>query len=463
MKVLPVTIINRRDIIGTKKEFGSHMHNNAPVTEFQNMSINHANGIYFNPSFGRTAENAELMRKLFKYGMIDIHTGKPVIDPDLFQEWLQKNIFSRSLRSVVNIIKPYENCLHEVQGLVFNKIKSYAEKHPLYRLNDAINSFAPNAQQELINLQNPIFDRLNELAKSLPSEQKAAFKELMNKKDQQLENQPIPYKFSKKEFRYKLNRIAQEIKQRGINEEIRVVEKLTNMSSNLPYMPSGRNFVRRTPKVDVNKSMTQAGIIKQMENHLSRSVLSKDKELVELIESAKNQIFNIKTIIPFKRKSFIHELESIVNTISDQKLAHKLITEARKLPTAQQEVSAFITKSYRNSSEKIGYDLLIGSVGAIDHITVKSKNGIDALENYAYTSIGSNSKRGNMHMTQWMRKNPATYEGSQKCVDKLIELKNNGILNKEGLSPWYIYTFAEKMEKLAPGEKPLKIDLSGLQ
>lgn len=467
MRILPVSIndFNTR-LARTNRSMTNTVSHSVPEEEPAQKSANYISGIQFNPSFRRTAENAELMRKLFKYGMIDIHTGKPILDPDLFQEWLQKNVFSRSLRSFINATSKYEDCLHDVQGIVYKKIKQLAEKYPLYRLNDAIQKFAPEAQQELIEIQRPIFNELKEKSFKLPKEQKQAFDELMDKTEQQLENKPIPYKFSKKEFRYKLNRIAQETKQRGIAEEINVVNKLDNMASRLPYMPSGRNFSRRKPNFDADKSLSQANIIRQMENLFSRSILSEDQELNELLESAKRQVFNIPTIIPFKRKSFIHELEAIVNTIPDKKHAHKMVTTARKLPTAQEEVSAFISKSYRNSSEKIGYDLFIGSKGAIDHIIVyssKDGKGVDALDNYAFTTIGSNSQRGNDSMAVWMRKNPTTYIGSQKCVDRLIELKQDGTLAKEGLSPWYIYTFAQRMEKQSPKEKPLILDLSELK
>ena len=410
-------------------------------------------------SFGRVAENAEKMRGLFKYGVIDIHTGQYIIDPEWFKEVLQNGLFNRSIQTIVRTLKPIEDRLHKVEGELFTKLEEIAKEHPLYRLDDAIQKLAPQAQVRLLNLQRPIFEKLKAISYKLPAEQKAAFDELMNTTEKQLENKPIVYKFSKKEFRYQLERINQGIMRRGIPEEVKAMEKLINMSNKLPYIPSGRNFSRRKPKFDVEKSLSQANLVRQLDNYLARSSLKDDKELNNLMANAKRQVFNIPTVIPFKVKSFIHELQSITDSLNDEKLSREFMKIASKLPTAQEELSAFIMKSSRNSSTKIGYDLLNGSVGAIDHLEPWSHGGADSLENYAFTTNAMNSKRGNKTIDKWLKENPATYEGSQKCVDRLIELYRKGVFEREELTPWYIINFANRMKKLSPADKPLILDL----
>ena len=197
-----------------------------------------------------------------------------------------------------------------------------------------------------------------------------------------------------------------------------------------------------------------------MNNYLARSSLSSDKALNDLFINAKMQVFNIPIVIPFKRKTFIHELQSITDSLKDEKLARDIMKEASKLPTAQEELSAFIMKSSRNSSTKIGHDLLYGSVGAIDHLEPFSHGGADSLENYAYTTNLMNSKRGNKTIEKWINENPDTAIGSQKCVDRLSELYRDGTLGKEGLTPWYIVHFAKRMEKLSGGK--IKLDIGNL-
>ena len=436
------------------------------VQKTNNFAVNNGTTIVTKPyaldsvSFGRVAENAEKMRSMFKHGVIDIHTGQYIIDPEWFTKVLQDGLFERSIQSIVKTIKPLSDRLHKVEAEIFSKIEEISKQHPLYRLDDAIKTLAPQAQKELLNIQRPIFDKLKNLSYMLPPEQKTAFDELMTTTEKQLENQPIPYKFSKKEFRYQLERIGQDIKRRGIPEEIKTMSKLINMSERIPYTPSGRNFSRRKPNFNPDKSISQANVIRQIDNYFMRSSLKDDKSLKDLLSDAKMQVFNIPMVIPFKRKTFKHELQSITDTLKDKKLAHEIMKEANKLPTAQEEVSAFVMKSSRYSPTKIGHDLLYGSVGDIDHLEPWSHGGADSLENYAFTTHASNNKRGNKTILKWLKENPQTIENSQKSIDRLINLYRMGIFGKEGLTPWYIINFARKMEKLASTkEKPVHFDL----
>lgn len=413
-------------------------------------------------SFGRVAENAEAMRRMFKYGVIDINTGQYCIDPEWFTEILQNGLFNRSIQSIVKVIKPISDRLHKVEAELFAKIEETSKVNPLYRLDNVIQMLAPKAQRELRNIQRPIFDKLKSLSYKLPPEQKAAFDELMAKTENQLENKPITYKFSKKEFRYKLERISQDIKRRGINDEIRTMTKLINMSERIPYTPSGRNFSHKKAKFNPDKSIIQANMIRQMDNYFSRSVLKDDKSLKDLLSDAKMQIFNIPMVIPFARKTFRHELQTITDTLKDKKLAREFSRISKELPTAEQEISAFVMKSSNYSSVKIGHDLLYGSVGDIDHLEPWSHGGADSPENYAFTTHGSNEKRGNKVIPRWLKENPETIEGSQKSIDRLIELYRQGAFAKEEFSPWYIIIFARRMEKLAGKEYDLHFDLGVL-
>jgi len=441
---------------------------NRKISNTNGLSLVKANPVVVKPyapdsvSFGRVAENAEKMRRMFKYRMIDIHTGQEIIDPEWFKGALQDGLFNKSVSSVVKTLKPMKKCLHKVEAELFDKLEEVSKKQSLLRLDDVIQKMAPAAQARLLKIQRPIFDRLKQKSYKLPQEQRSAFNELMMTTESQLENKPILYKFSKKEFKYQLERIAQGIKRRGIESEIHATEKLIIMANKMPYIPSGRNFSRRKPKFDINKSIVQADTIRQMDNYLMRSVLKEDKELLDLFSKAKKQVFNIPTVIPFKRKTFIHELQSIVDTIPNNQLSRDIMKIASELPTAQEELSAFIMKSSRNSSTKIGHDLLYGSVGAIDHLEPYSHGGADTIENYAFTTNAMNSKRGDKVLSKWLKENPKTYEGAQKCYDRLVELYREGIFEKEDFTPWYMINFAKRMKKLSPAEKPISININDL-
>ena len=203
--------------------------NNNLSTNFSTIRIASAQGVD-TVSFGRAAKDAEPMRRLFKYGMIDIHSGKPVIDPEWFTKVLQNGFFERTIQSIVKGITPYEDCLQKVEAELFNEIKQFARTNPTYKLDDVIQKLAPRAQIKLLTMQRPIFEELRSKSHLLPEEQKKAFDELMNKTEKQLNNKPIIYKFSKKEFKYKLERINEGIKNRGISAEISTMQIIPTTS-----------------------------------------------------------------------------------------------------------------------------------------------------------------------------------------------------------------------------------------
>lgn len=423
-------------------------------------------------SFGHTAKNAAELRGMFKYGMIDIYTGLPTVDPELFEKFLQDRVFSKNLQSVVKLISPLKDCLHPVNSDFFALVENYAKIYPFQRLNEFVAKITPRYQKMLLDIQRPIFNELIEESESLTKQQKEAFVLLMDKTQKQLNNKTISYNFSKNEFKHKLKRIKDGIKERGIDDEISIMTKIIGMAEGLPYIPSGRNFHHKRNKVSSHLVEKQAIIIRQIDNYYMRSLLRDDKELNELINSAKMQIYGIPVVIPFQRKSFIHELETITDTLSDSKYAHKLIAIARKLPTAHEELSAFVLKSSRMSPEKIGHDLLVGQTASIDHRNpvhpqkgVKNKQkGIDDLSNYYITSNFYNAERGNRPMHKQIEKYPKIYTGAQLCADKIINLLNGGIVKDyDRKLHQYLVDFADNLFVDSPPDNRIIIDLSRLK
>ena len=52
---------------------------------------------------------------------------------------------------------------------------------------------------------------------------------------------------------------------------------------------------------------------------------------------------------------------------------------------------------------------------------------------------------------------------SQRQIDRLIDLSNNGVFKICGLSASYIQTIARKIRKLSPSNAPLNIDTNKLK
>lgn len=426
-------------------------------------------------SFGRTAQNAEPLRILMKFGMVDIWTGKPVIDPDAFETILKHKVFSENIKNIVRTLKPYKDTLHKVPLEIFEMLEEYAATKPNAKLDEIFQQWAPLAQRDILKIQMPIFKELQDMAKFLPESQKADFDRLMDVTKNQLQKKPISIEFNKKDFRYKLERIAQKIRQRNVSEEVRAIDRIIRMSKTIPQYNTkfsknsgsmlnhsktrGFKTKQKTLKHSAQNPLTA---IRQVKSFFERSALKKDEELQSLFYDVNCQIHGIPTFIPFGRLNFIEELKKITQNIENKSLANRLIQIATKLPTATQESSAFIVKASRKPSEKIGFDLLWGSVGNIEHINAFSKGGKDGMSNYAVSTNYTNSERSNRSFAQQLRKHPEAYKGCQAYMYKLFEYASNGILKKVGLNNAYLRNFGHQLEKLSPSENPLELNLSFL-
>ena len=114
-------------------------------------------------SFGRTAENAEALRLLMQYGIPDMYSGKIIIDPKFLERLYSRHAFSRNIKNVVKILKPFEDSLHTVERQFFSIVKGFTKINPNYKLEDVIHIIAPEYNKQLIEVQQPIFDELMEM------------------------------------------------------------------------------------------------------------------------------------------------------------------------------------------------------------------------------------------------------------------------------------------------------------
>ena len=401
-------------------------------------------------SFKNSAKNGEALKALLKYGIPDIYTGRTMLDPDKLQEFLNSGIFSRSVKEIVKTLKPYKQCLHPVEAQVFSIIEKVASYQPDKSITSVISFHVHDSNKKLVGMQQSVFDELDILAKNLPENVKNRYDEFMSQTQDKIHNKPVLQEFSRKQFRYKLERIKAGIKSRNIQEEVLAMDKIIKLADKM-----------RISKNE-NSSRINQKIVRKIYSYLQKSALKDDKELNDLVTISKNQIIGLEQKILFKRKEFIHDLEGIVNNIEDKKLAHKMVQKARKLPNSHDYIEAFFVKEAENSPDKIGYDLLINSIGTLDHIIPRKNGGADGVNNYVLASFYYNSQRGHSKMETQIRKNPNMYKYCQQYVDRLIQLANKGIFAKIGLDKGYILNFAKKMYELSPKERPMVLDTSKL-
>ena len=424
-------------------------------------------------SFGRKAMNAEPLRALMAYGIPDMYSGKVVIDPRVLEHFYTRNLFSKSIKNIVKALIKYEDSLHTVERQFFSIVKNMARTNPQYKLKDVVLTLAPEHNKKLLEAQQPIFDELTEMAKEMPPEQFAEFYNLMSIVYKKLSHKPVRQPFSTKEFVYKLQRITDEIKQKNNPQEIDLMKRILVIAKKMPEKTPEeqasvmqiKSRARRNKKIKYHKSLVKAraDALTDMEVIVAGSSLKNNQELMRLFAQTRSKIYNIPIVIPFNRKSFIYELQKITDKLEDTKLAHRIIQKATKLPTSHVNLSAFIMKCVEYSSDKIGYNMVAGSAGSIDHLIPFVKNGKDSLENYGISSAYYNSERAERSIEQQLIKFPKTYENCQKQVNRLIELSNNGTFKKIKLSPYYIVNFAKRMYDLSPHENRLILNLENLR
>lgn len=423
-------------------------------------------------SFGRTAGNAESLRALMSYKIPDMYSGKIVIDPAVVKQLFERDVFSSSIKNIVKVLQPLESSLHNVEKEVFSLIKLRAKQNPDKKLHEVMKELAVSYEVKLLKKQQPIFDRLNVLSKGLPPEQKEQFDKLMEIANKKITKKRINLPFSAKEFRYKLGRISDEISAKENKEEFDAIKRIIRLAQQIPEntkVDISNDLI--TSKAKKNKkvkslkaiSRRRSETLNKIESVQMSSPLKNNEELKNLMAQTRSKIFNIPVVSNFNRKTFIYELQKITSKLENKTLANEMIRVATELPKSRQDVSAFIVKAANTSSEKIGYDLIVGSVGCIEHLIPFAKKGKDSLENYAITTAYFNSERGSRSMIQQLALHPETYKNCQKQVDRLINLYNNGVFEKVGLTKWYIINLAKRMYRLSPPDNKLLIDLSRLK
>lgn len=405
-------------------------------------------------TFSRKSRHAEQLKELMKYGMLDAWTGKFVISPDFFQRVLKYKVFSFPIKNVIVALGPAEKTLHKVPAEIFAMLKEYSKTNPGANMEKIFKQWAPYAQMELKKIQMPIFNKLEQYALALPAKERAQFDLLMKTTKKQIHSKAILQEFDKKDYLYKLERISQEIKQKNNPDEISTIKKIIKLAQEIPETkPAGL-----AKRIKAAEQKAQKNSFYKLNNYFERSILADNKELETLFYNIKCQLLDIPSFIPFSRKIFIDEIKLLVKNLKDTNLKNNMIATAISLPTSTEEVSAFIVKASRQSSEKIGYELFHGSVGNVDHIIVKSGGGEDSLDNYLVSTCYVNSKRGNTSIEDYMRQNPKTYRTLKKYFERLSFLYKKGIIKKVGLDIDYITNLITKMEKLSPKTKPLKIN-----
>ncbi len=192
--------------------------------------------------------------------------------------------------------------------------------------------------------------------------------------------------------------------------------------------------------------------------YLSQNTNKRTRPIIEeLISLQKDLIKSEDVTIRFKRKRFLEELEDSLKFSHNKKLNRLIMSAAKKLPTSNDNINAFIVKYAPRTSDQIAFRLINAGVGSKEHIHPKSLHGKNDWTNYAIASTIENSARGNDPFFEVIERKPKVPDYIQHQANVLVELANNRIITDKNYLLCYKNAFFKESEGL------IDIDIFGLK
>lgn len=400
--------------------------------------------VNYNPSFGAIA-NSKPLRILFQYGLPCMYTGKKMIDPKSISGLFDSRKLHAPAIESLKYLEPYKESLSGMEKRAFNILNEQSLIYPDKSIAEIFQVIAPKYQKKLRKKQAPIFKELLQAAQKLPSDYHYKFIQFMMKTNQKLQDRPIVLPFNSTEFKYKLGKIKEYMVNRG-GKGSKSILRLVAEAEKLPKKLTPDNIEQYKE------------IINNLENIKKSSPLRDSDTIEELLKTAKQRLNGENISMPFSRKSFIYDLAKLLKGLNKPELEERLINIAQKLPTSKENLSAYILKAAGESSNKIAYRLLWPSTASVEHILPRSCGGPDSMKNFGGACNRENSERGNIDFVTQIKRLPHTPENCQKYIDKLIELANDGIFDRNKIDKKYILDFKRTIQLQSKGR--IVLDLS---
>lgn len=390
-------------------------------------------------------QNSSKLRILFKYNLPCIYSGVPMIDPKQISRLIKSGAFEKPSKDVVDILSRYKECYSGVEERVMGIISARAKIHPDRNLKQLLNEIEPVYRRDLRKKQSGVFRNIGECFKELPEEYQYKFSLLMKETDKRLNERPVLIPFSSYEFKYKLAKIKDNI----VNDNDIKAKKVMNK-----LIKESKRLANSTNDATIDNQIKVMGMLDWI---LKKSVLKNNKELQELIGTSKARLTNKEIIAPFSRKSYLYDLGRIIDDLPDKKMHEKIMNEAFKLPTSNEDFSAYMVKISGENSDKIASRILWPYLASVEHIFPRSEGGADVMANFAGATTRENSIRKSIEFTQQMKLRPNTPYYCQKYVNKLIDLYHEGVFEKYRINPKYIEEFKDTIYKVSKGQIDLDI------
>ena len=200
-----------------------------------------------------------------------------------------------------------------------------------------------------------------------------------------------------------------------------------------------KGWAKETPNSNfrelLNKNLEpQLEILQEKQNkildnvdEISKNLSKKEQEEVKKVtDLTRKMVSSTDKEIKFKRKTFIADVEDLAGKISKPEVHEKMLKEAEKMPTSQNDVSAFVVKYAQRGHKEIGERLVKLSVGTIEHIHPRSAGGRNNPGNYLLECGGCNHERSSIPLPEWVDDHPEMVTNTQKYIDEVIRRINCG-------------------------------------
>lgn len=389
--------------------------------------------------------NSAKIKTLFGYGLPSIYSGDIMIDPRKVSKMLKNKVFEGPIIEVMKRIEQFEESLSQTELNVYRILKEEAKQQPEKTVSDVVKRLVPEYQEILRAQQNIVFHQLGVAAEELSEEYRYKFVQLMHETKDKLANRPVEVKFSRPEFKYRLEKVSEDVKKMNNRKADKVMVKLIEVAEKL------------TKEDESITDMEKLNTVEFMEKILRTSVLKDNQQLKYIFSNAKSRLKHEKILIPFSNKTFIYDLNRILEDMPNEELRDRMVGIAESLPTSRYSTAAYIMKFAHEPSDKIVYRLLWPFLASVEHIFPRACGGIDDMSNFAGACTRENSDRGCIDFTEQLKRVPKTPIYCQMYVDRLIDLYKQGVFDKHYIDVKYIEEFKNTIFEESKGKVVLDI------
>lgn len=413
--------------------------------ELSKRNIELSNHFYYPLNISFNGTQAAVYKNIFKYKPPCMYTGITMMDSKTALDFLN-TVYKLKAKEIFAFLEEWEPSFLHHEFITksgkdsYNIIKEQAQKTPDVSLKEVFQILKPKYEASLIKQQLIILDTLMAFSYSFPKEYMSDYKAIITEAKNRIVGKPVKLEFSVKEFKYKLEQIKKEYMTFKDRPSTNVINQLLRES---------KNFSSKNSKKTLKH---QRKVLSKLHSILNHSHLHKDEALKNLIEDANLRLNDKKTLVPFTKKGFIHDLAKIIENVKDKDIKRAIMAIATKLPTSQDSSTSYIIKFASKTPDKFIYNLIWPIIATIEHIDPKSCGGaIDDISNFGGAAAKPNSDRHNMPFIEQIKRKPLTAQNSQKYLDWLISLAHNDILEKEGLDVSCVEMYKNQVETQSQG------------